>query len=75
MPESLAASGFDTVVTSLMTGMGLCDWLWSDQREELLGSGRVTNWMSCRRRRTVSLSPNSHLTLSPVSNAQNVGPF
>ncbi|KAA8594459.1 hypothetical protein FQN60_011594 [Etheostoma spectabile] len=41
MPESLATSGLDTVVTSLMTSMGLCDWLLSDQREELLGSGRA----------------------------------
>lgn len=78
MPESLAVSGFDIVVTSLIIGMGLCDWLWSDQREELLGSGRVTNWMSCRSRRTVSLSPTSHLTLSPVlhqqkTNAEDVG--
>lgn len=70
MAESLAASKLDIVVTSLMTSMGLCDWLWSDQREELLGSGRVTNWMSCRSRRTVSLSPSSHLTLSPVSPQQ-----
>lgn len=43
MPGSPAASGFDTVVTSLMTGMGLCDWLLSDQREVLLSSGRVTS--------------------------------
>ncbi|KAF3851960.1 hypothetical protein F7725_005315 [Dissostichus mawsoni] len=39
--ESLAASGFDIVVTSLMSSIGLCDWLLSDQREELLGSGRL----------------------------------
>lgn len=78
--ESLAASGFDIVVTSLMSSIGLCDWLLSDQREELLGSGRVTSWMSCRRRRIVSLSPTSHFPLSPRSTetktqAEDVGQF
>lgn len=63
--KSPAVSGCDIVATSLMTGMGLCDWLWSDQRDVLLGSGRVTSWMSCRRRSTVSFSPTSHFTLSP----------
>lgn len=27
LPGSLTASELDIVVTSLMTGMGLCDWL------------------------------------------------
>lgn len=66
-PGSLAGSGFDIVVTSLIKGIGLWDWLWSDQWEVLLDSGRVTNWMSWSRRRAVSLSPTSHFSLSPVS--------
>ncbi|TNN46467.1 hypothetical protein EYF80_043325 [Liparis tanakae] len=60
-PDSLAVSGLDIVVTSLMTSMGLGDWLRSDHREELLGSARVTSWMSCRRRRTVARHlPSAH---------------